>query len=520
MGLSTPAVTGGSDDAVDLFVPSTDRPEDAFRRRVEAAKDILEAEIQHTGEYARLEDRIGTHSKGLEHTDTGIVTDRSFNSLENAFKKATAEAFKSVILGGSRELTTPQTALSYNSLGADTFTVPIDKPPAFESKAAGAAMVELYWQALARDVPFVEYDDSPIIEAASEELSTLDGFDGPTDPTVLFRGEIPGSQQGPYLSQFLYRSANYGAIEVTPTLVPFEAGVDYITTFEQWLGISRNGDMEPPAGQFADSKRYITTGRDLFTLVNSNPPGQAFFHAALVAVNEEIPRDEQYPFQESAVQAGFIEAGFPATVLRPIQDIAHQVLRPTWFQKWLGYRYARPEEYGGIVDLTKSDRGKDYSEVLPTNLLEADVLDRTVDTQGNYLLTSGAPEGCPTHPSYPARHAAVAGACGTVLKAIFDEDARIDDPVRANAEGELEAVDADSFRFGDEVNKLMTNNTLGRDFGGFHYRFNGIPGIKLGEAYAITYLEDYISEFAPEPLGPLTFTSVNGDQIKITPSVS
>jgi membrane-associated phospholipid phosphatase len=36
------------------------------------------------------------------------------------------------------------------------------------------------------------------------------------------------------------------------------------------------------------------------------------------------------------------------------------------------------------------------------------------------LLPVAYAEGCPTHPSYPAAHAATAGACATVLKAFFN----------------------------------------------------------------------------------------------------
>lgn len=520
VGMSTPAVAGCSDDTVSLYEPDPERLVSAFERRTDAATEILDDEIQETGNYARLEDRIGTHSKGLDHDEHGIVTDQAFNALEKAFKTGTREAFEDVPLGGSRQLATPQTALSYNALGADTFSVPIRDPPAFESEAAGSAMVELYWRALARDVPFVEYEDDSLIAAASDEFSEIDDFAGPTDEKHLFRGEYAGVQTGPYISQFLYQSTEYGAVTVDPRVRPFKKDLNHITTFDEWLGISRNGDREPVEPQFEDEKRYITTGRDLFRLVHLNLPGQLFFHTAVIAANEGIPTDDANPFKNSTVQAGFIDIDFPATILRVVQDIAKQVLRPAWYQKWLGHRYARPEEYGGIVELSEGDYNKDYSDVLPDVLLDSEALKRTVDKQGNYLLTSAVPEGSPTHPSYPAGHGAIAGACGTVLKAFFDEDARIENPQRATADGELEAADVDSLRFSDEINKLMTNNALGRDFGGFHYRFNGLAGIKMGETYAISYIADFLSEAFTKPIGPLTFRSINGEEIEISPSVS
>jgi hypothetical protein len=42
-------------------------------------------------------------------------------------------------------------------------------------------MVELYWQALCRDIPFDDYPTSPLIARAAVELSQLSDFRGPRD---------------------------------------------------------------------------------------------------------------------------------------------------------------------------------------------------------------------------------------------------------------------------------------------------------------------------------------------------
>ena len=44
-------------------------------------------------------------------------------------------------------------------------------------------------------------------------------------------------------------------------------------------------------------------------------------------------------------------------------------------------------------------------------------------SHGSFLLSLAFAEGSPKHPSYPAGHGAVAGACITVLKFFFDGDA-------------------------------------------------------------------------------------------------
>ncbi|HKG72402.1 MAG TPA: hypothetical protein VKA87_10905 [Nitrososphaeraceae archaeon] len=51
------------------------------------------------------------------------------------------------------------------------------------------------------------------------------------------------------------------------------------------------------------------------------------------------------------------------------------------------------------------------------------------------FLSQTFTEGSPTHPSYGAGHATVAGAFATILKAFFNEDAKIVNPVVPNDTG-------------------------------------------------------------------------------------
>ena len=57
-----------------------------------------------------------------------------------------------------------------------------------------------------------------------------------------------------------------------------------------------------------------------------------------------------------------------------------------------------------------------HSDVLNSAALKA-----VFSVKGNYLLPQAYPVGSPLHPSYPAAHAATAGAGITVLKALFNE---------------------------------------------------------------------------------------------------
>ncbi len=67
----------------------------------------------------------------------------------------------------------------------------------------------------------------------------------------------------------------------------------------------------------------------------------------------------------------------------------------------------------------------------------AKALDAISRATGSYLLPMAYPEGCPTHPAYPAGHATIAGACTTVLKAFFNEAYTIPSPVIVSSDGLL-----------------------------------------------------------------------------------
>jgi hypothetical protein len=67
--------------------------------------------------------------------------------------------------------------------------------------------------------------------------------------------------------------------------------------------------------------------------------------------------------------------------------------------------------------------------------VQAPVLDRVASRFNTFLRPQAFPEGCPTHPSYTAGHATVAGACVTVLKALFDETFVLQNPVMTSEDG-------------------------------------------------------------------------------------
>jgi hypothetical protein len=168
--------------------------------------------------------------------------------------------------------------------------------------------------------------------------------------------------------------------------------------------------------------------------------------------------------------------------------VTQVALKTCWYQKWRVHRRLRPEEFGGRVE---NHLTGDMSYPLHRELLDSDGLEKTRSLQGSALLSQAFPEGCPTHPSYPAAHAVVAGACATVLKACLDEKHVVPEPVVAAPDGlALLPWKGEPLTVGGELDKLAANIAIGRNFAGVHWRSDGIEGLKLGEAVAMELLSE------------------------------
>ena len=160
--------------------------------------------------------------------------------------------------------------------------------------------------------------------------------------------------------------------------------------------------------------------------------------------------------------------------------------------------------------------------------------------------------GSPSHPAYGAGHATVAGACVTVLKAWFDEDAKLKnifekastDMTTNQSEPkeptggmlkllqpgyrktgtsledfcepqEYTGADANNMTVGGELNKLASNVAMGRSMGGVHWRTDNTRSLRLGEAIAIEILRKRTMEYAERPVS-FTFRSFDRNRVHIT----
>ena len=135
------------------------------------------------------------------------------------------------------------------------------------------------------------------------------------------------------------------------------------------------------------------------------------------------------------------------------------------------------------------------------------------------------------HPSLPAGHATVAGACVTVLKAMLKLRDSSGNPILWVADGRksMESTDGDNLTessYGDEaqmtvigeLNKLGANISGFRDFAGVHYRADTAAGMKLGEDIAIAYLSDVAGEYGETTTGVFSgfnLTKFSGEQVLI-----
>jgi hypothetical protein len=186
-----------------------------------------------------------------------------------------------------------------------------------------------------------------------------------------------------------------------------------------------------------------------------------------------------------------------------------------WYQKWYVHRRLRPEAFGGVVHnlLTRGQKYPVHSDVMNSAAISA-VQKKT----GGFLLPMAFPEGCPLHPSYGAGHATVAGACVTILKALFDETAVFPNPVVATDDGSAlvpyAGADAGQLTVGGELNKLAANIGVGRNIAGVHWRSDYVQSLKLGEALAISVLRDQRLTYG-EVFEGFTFTRFDGSKITV-----
>jgi hypothetical protein len=526
-----PAMMGADAAAAEAHpADGHDRLAEAFRIRVHAAETMLRAGMPRhpdNGDEDRYENRIGSYSKGLPHDADGEVDRGAYRGFLRAVRSGDPDDFERITLGWTTpgsgfKLVNPQAGLAFDLQGKDPHQYVQPPAPKFSSAEEAGEIVENYWMALLRDVPFEAYDGTTVGQAVAD-LNGLSDFRGPrvnglVTPGTLFRDGLPGTLTGPYISQFMWLPTPFGAEFVDRRMRTPVAGMDYMTGWDEWLAI-QNG-FQPSAGlTFEADRRFITNGRDLSQWVHIDVLFQAYFNACLILGTPPdasgdpnsggigCPPNPGNPYNGSQTQVGFGTFGPPGfkTILC---EVSTRALKAVWFQKWFVHRRLRPEVFAGRVH-ARLMRGRNYP-IHPDVLIAAVLAEVLTHNNGTYLLPMAFPEGSPLHPAYGAGHATVAGASVTILKALFDETFVIPHPVVPTADGlGLVPYSGPPLTVGGELNKIASNVATGRNIAGVHWRSDAIESLRLGEAVAISILRDHRRTFN-EDFGGYTFTKFDG----------
>jgi hypothetical protein len=282
----------------------------------------------------------------------------------------------------------------------------------------------------------------------------------------------------------------------------------------------------------------------------------------------------------SRTRSAFASFGGPH-VLSLVAEVATRALKLVWRQKWQHHRRLRPEVAAALLTLHAHDPSEIPNETLraalgvlrdkmPAAILKAVAKENAkpaaknripanstsglpkISDDKNYLLPMAFPEGSPTHPSYGAGHATVAGACVTVLKAFFDmfgqkseekpqkKDEKEDHcfpwppelpwplekeqapgpafygfgEVYAGAHKKIEPAKGDhELTVQGELDKLAANISIARNMAGVHYYTDYFASVRMGERVAVSILEEQAALFN-EPVS-MSFTSFDRDRMRV-----
>lgn len=513
----------------------------------------------------------GSFHKGLEHSSDGKLTfPEQYECMRDSIINNDQVKLAGVPLAPNAEikLVNPLSSLATILIGAPQCTLKIDEPPALSSASGGAEMVEVYCKAFLRDVPFEEYNKAVltdadlilILETPNAYINHPDVLTylkykppGSFNGKNVFRGPTPDELFGPYISQLLYLDIPVGTNRIeqkyTKLLPRYNNRVEWGVTLDEMVLIQNNNiSALPGTPAFDTAKRYLYNGRALAEVVHTDPPFQFYYSAALILGVLGASPNPGFPVYPN--QVPFITGNNGPNVLCSIAEVAGLALIHAFYQKWRCFRRVRPEAMSIAIHNVKTDpllnpNNYDLSDVVLQNeiLEEIKTINNTwVPASDSYTLPLCYPEGSPTHPSYPAGHATIAGACCTILKIFYDAEKPwnslpgVTSGSLAQVTGVVEpcppvyatlkqytGTDAGSMSIWGEINKLASNVSLGRDWAGVHYRSDGIQGMVLGEQVAIKFMGDKMSAMIENNLDgtvpEITFRKFDGTFETIIPTI-
>jgi membrane-associated phospholipid phosphatase len=498
----------------------------AHQKRLKAAGadfKLKTAKVIHNGDELKYPSGIANFTKGFKHDDMGIVDPASYAAYLAAIRSGKRQDFDSLVMGGTTPLVDPQAGLAFDLETCDPSQNSIPPFDTLISPGFAAQMIETYWLALTRDVPFSQWGLDPTVAAACSEMTSLGSvYTGPVSngqvtPQLLFRSGFNGSNVGPYVAQFFLQPFTLGVMPFVgyQTTLPGDFGIDQAS----WLNIQTGAPSALAAENPDPNLKYLGTGRDLAEYVHNDVLYQEYLNATLMLAKMRAPLNSGNPYGSPNLKSetGFITFGLPMVQVLVAEVIA-RAIKNAWFQKWFVHRVARPEETAGLVHYTIT-ANQNYH--LDSSVITSQAATTLHGRTGNYFIPLSYPEGCPLHPSYPSGHATAGGAAATILKWFFNDStpiASLTAPLTTADDGSAPVTysgnDAGQMTVGGEINKLAANVGFGRVFSGIHWRQDIIQGMLLGEKVAINLLQDQAHLYNENYPG-FTFTKFDGTKITV-----
>ncbi len=507
----------------------------------------LPPQIPNSDESAYANDYyIGNFTKNLPHDNLGQVNPTAYKTFLKACTTGRQADWEAITLGGVAPYASPQAGLTVSLDGVDAGAITIPPSPTFSSVARADEMIELYWHALCRDVPFWQYGQEPLTTAAIADLNKCSSLTAPktgnqVTAQTLFRGNMVGDTVGPYVSQLFMLPTTFGlgnfAVDNSSGLpaqqyFTYAANLNYMTDQSSFLAV-QNGQVTVPSkarsiffdfgnNQIETAPIYLRDGRSMGALVHIDELYQSYYFAAVALLAANFPPNPGNPYSATLTpeETAFAQFG-GAHITAIMADAALRGLRAVWYQKYYVHRTLRPEEFGGWIQNMMTGAGQ-YP--INSEVLNSQAVQSVFTANGTYYLPMAFPEGSPTHPSYGSGHAAVGGASVTVLKAFFNDQetfvANNITPVYSPDGFSLvpyTGADAGQITVGSELNKLASNVGMARDIAGVHWRSDYYQSMLLGEQSAIDLLKDVIQGY-PETNPSFQFTKFDGTPITITKS--
>ena len=158
--------------------PSSRRMQ-AYNLRVQAASE--EAQLPtpdhpDNGDESRYSNLIGNYSKGLPHNNLGEVDQNAYNTYLQALASGAPADFELIPMGCPPprfRLVNPQSGLAFDLEGVDSHATFMPPAPALASAEEAGEIIENYWMALTRDIPFSQYDSDPLTKKITTTIKKL-----------------------------------------------------------------------------------------------------------------------------------------------------------------------------------------------------------------------------------------------------------------------------------------------------------------------------------------------------------